>query len=128
MAVKGDFVQGDVYMQLVKAAETSKDLHVATPRNPVVLAEGEVTGHRHAFYSGAVMFRDDGLARPHFVPGLEALYAGHVTVTEADALLEHGVSQGLQGDHGPIPADKQTYIGRRQMEFPLRESKRMVAD
>lgn len=72
------------------------------------------------------MFRDDGLARAASVPS--DLYIGHVVVAPGGAVLEHGVSQGLQGDHAPISVPAGTYIARRQMEFPLRESKRIVAD
>jgi len=51
--------QGDVLLRRVddapKGVPPSKDVHV--------LAEGEISGHAHKVFGGAVMFRDDGLAR-----------------------------------------------------------------
>jgi hypothetical protein len=85
---------------------------------PVILAEGEVTGHRHAFYGGAVMFRDDALA--HDIP--TELYIGHVKVADAGAVLEHGPGPGQRGDHDPVRVPGGTYIALRQREYTGREA------
>ena len=81
--------------------------------DPVILAEGEHTGHRHAFYGGAVLFRDDALARG--VP--PDLYIGHVKVALGGAVLEHGIGPGSKGDHDPIELPAGTYVARRQREY-----------
>lgn len=55
------FRQGDVLLRPVtRIPEGAKPVE---SQGRVVLAYGEVTGHAHAFYSRATMFRDDGLGR-----------------------------------------------------------------
>jgi hypothetical protein len=104
------YAQGDVLLLRVDDIALRNQV---TSSGPVVLAEGEVTGHRHAFYGGAVMFRDDALARA--VP--RELYIGHVKVGKTGALLEHGAGPGERGDHDPINIPPGTYIALRQREF-----------
>ena len=82
-------LQGDVLLERVDDAPASapEPGKLVPPHadGAVVLAEGETTGHRHAFYGGATLFRDDALARD--VPS--NLYLGHVLVAPGGALLRH---------------------------------------
>jgi len=110
------FAQGDVLLELVDDAEPTTPIGV-DPDGAVVLARGEVTGHRHAFYGGQVlMFRDDGLA--HGVP--PELYIGHIKIADVSAELRHE-------EHATITLPKGTYRVRRQREFDAGEV-RVVAD
>jgi hypothetical protein len=70
-----------------------------------VLAEGELTGHRHAIFDRVTMFRDDALARE--VPG--GLYVGHIKVEGGSATILHQ-------EHAPIALGEGTYRVRRQRE------------
>jgi len=84
----------------------------------VVLARGEVTGHRHAFHGGnVVMFRDDALARD--MPS--ELYVGHIRVKGESAELRHE-------EHDTITLPKGTYRVRRQREFDGLEAARVLED
>lgn len=109
------YAQGDILLERVDDAKTGAEIN-RDPDGAVVLARGEVTGHRHAFMSGAVMFRDDGLARD-IAPGL---YLGHVTIASGGAALRHE-------EHGTIDLPAGTYRVRRQREFDAGEA-RLVAD
>ena len=121
------YAQGDVLLLPVKAVKPPMTgVKLATPDDPVILAKGETTGHRHAFYNRVAMFRDDALARAAHVP--ETLYIGHVVVAPGGDVLEHGAAQGLAGDHDALTIPAGTYIARRQQEYPLRESARIVND
>jgi hypothetical protein len=115
------FAQGDVVLVRVDDVEPRPGSIVAPLGGPVVLAEGEHTGHRHAFYGGALMFRDDALARA--VPA--ELYIGHVKVAPEGAVLEHGTGPGAKGDHDPITLPAGTYVARRQREFTGRDARRV---
>jgi hypothetical protein len=113
------YAQGDIILEKVKDATPGTPV-TPDPDGAVVLARGEVTGHRHAFYDGGVtLFRDDSLARD--IPG--GLYVGHVVVTEPSADLQHE-------DHGTITLPKGTYRVRRQREYTseMDRSARIVAD
>jgi hypothetical protein len=120
-AARKAFAQGDVLLLPVpdvqeRAGRQSEYL------DSVILAEGEETGHRHAFYGGAVMFRDDALAR-----GLpRELYIGHVEVAPGGALLEHGPGPGRRGDHDPIKIPAGTYVALRQREYTGHEPRPVV--
>ena len=63
--MKEQYRQGDVFLQAAAIPETAKPHETA--KDAVVLAHGEVTGHRHAFYSPRVCFfretGSDGVAR-----------------------------------------------------------------
>lgn len=101
------YAQGDILLERIDdivAPENVKPINVH-PDGAVVLAEGEVTGHRHAFYENAVMFRDDGLARD--VP--TDLYLGHVKVGAGGAELKHE-------EHATIKLEEGLYRVRRQRE------------
>lgn len=107
------YAQGDIVLVLVHDIEPKPEKIVGPFGSTIVLAEGERTGHRHAFYGGALLFRDDALARD--VP--RGLYIGHVNVAAAGAVLEHGKGPGLKGDHDPITIPAGTYVVRRQREY-----------
>jgi hypothetical protein len=49
------YAQGDVL--LLPAADVARADAGPDLDHPVIPAEGEHTGHRHAFYGGALMFR-----------------------------------------------------------------------
>jgi hypothetical protein len=70
-----------------------------------VLADVELTGHRHVIYDRVTMFRDDALARE--IPA--GLYVGHVKVEGGSALIHHQ-------EHAPIALTEGTYRVRRQRE------------
>jgi len=73
----------------------------------VVLAEGETTGHRHAFYGGGVLlYRDDALARD--LP--RELYIAHLRVDAEAAELRHE-------EHATITLPRGLYRVRRQREY-----------
>jgi hypothetical protein len=106
------YAQGDVLLVPVPHLD-APSCPTANEAEPVILAEGELTGHRHAFYGGAVLFRNQAAARD--VPG--ELYIGHVQIAPDGALLEHGTGPGRRGDHDPIHVPAGTYIALRQREY-----------
>ena len=111
------YAQGDIILELVAKAKPRNPINV-DPDRAVVLARGEITGHRHRFTgdSGVVMFRDDAMARD-----IEsALYVGHVIIPEGGATLTHE-------EHDTIDLPAGTYRVRRQREWTAAAS-RLVAD
>jgi hypothetical protein len=70
---EGDLCQGDVILAGIIPDRLKLDTSdEAKPRDHrLILAEGEVTGHHHAIWLKAAMFRDDGLARE--LPQYDAL-------------------------------------------------------
>jgi hypothetical protein len=112
------YAQGDIILELVDDCAPSGSLVERDPDGAVVLARGEVTGHRHAFYgSGVTMFRDDALARD--MPA--ELYVGHIRVKADRAELRHE-------EHDTVTLPKGTYRVRRQREYDGLEAMRVVAD
>lgn len=107
------YAQGDVVLVEVDAPDLPANRIRTSIDDAVVLAQGEHTGHRHAFYGGATLYHDAALAR--HVPS--DLYIGHVKVGPEGALLEHGPARGIKGDHDPISIPPGTYVARRQREF-----------
>jgi hypothetical protein len=99
------YAQGDIILELVEDA-TPTHVLPTDPDGATVLARGELTGHRHAFYGGATLFRDDALARD--LPA--GLYIGHVKVSAASAELRHE-------EHATITLPAGTYRVRRQREW-----------
>ena len=83
---------------------------------PVVLAEGEATGHRHQTFDRVAFFRDDGLARD--VP--DGLYIGHVRVTGDSAQVRHD-------EHDAVTLTPGTWRVRRQRELQPKDV-RVVRD
>lgn len=113
----GDFyAQGDILIERVMDCKKGEPIP-GDPDGAVVLARGEVTGHRHAFYNGGVTFfraneGDHG--------SIGELYIGHVKVSAPEAQLKHE-------EHAPITLPKGTYRIRRQREWDAGMA-RMVAD
>lgn len=110
------FAQGDLLIEQVDEVQPSGTLLPSAPDGETVLAEGELTGHRHAIWDRVTMFRDDALARD--IPA--GLYIGHVRVEAATARLQHD-------EHDPIVLPRGTYRVRRQRELDPRDA-RLVAD
>ena len=110
------FAQGDVLIERVADILPSGSSIVPGADGAVVLAEGEVTGHRHAIYDAVTMFRDDALARD--IP--DGLYIGHVRVEGAHARVQHE-------EHSPIDLPKGVWRVRRQRELEPRDV-RIVSD
>ena len=95
------YAQGDILIERVADANITKARKPINvdPDGAVILARGEVTGHRHRFMGGDVtMFRDDGLASG--VP--TELYLGHIKIAAPTADLVHE-------EHGTITLPKGTY-------------------
>jgi hypothetical protein len=99
------FAQGDILIERVLDREPSGDMIPAGPDGAVVLAEGEMTGHRHAIFDAVTMFRDDALARD--IP--TDLYIGHIKVDET-ARIQHD-------EHSTIGLTKGTWRVRQQREL-----------
>jgi hypothetical protein len=56
------YAQDDIILIAVTDVEPKPE-QIATPADAVVvLAQGEHSGHQHAFYGGTLLFRDDALA------------------------------------------------------------------
>lgn len=101
--------QGDILVERVDV-DGSADARAARVGScgSVVIAEGEVSGHRHSLLGAVAMYRDDALARdiPH------GLYLTHVRIHSATARLEHQ-------EHGVIILPQGTYRFRRQRQLEL---------
>lgn len=110
------FAQGDLLIERVHDREATGRVLPPAADGAHVLAEGELTGHRHAIHEQVVMFRDDGLARD--IPA--DLYIGHVRVGDEGAKVIHQ-------EHAPIELEKGTYRLRRQRELGPAEA-RVVLD
>lgn len=120
MSTRKFYAQGDILLELVedqaiggapdRASLANTSPVAAMPNDPdgaVVLARGEFTGHRHAFYGeGVTLFRDQSLARD-MAPGL---YIGHVRIDVPTAELRHE-------EHATILLAAGTYRVRRQQEW-----------
>jgi hypothetical protein len=110
------FAQGDLLIERVADIEPSGTILSADAAGAVVLAEGEMTGHRHAVYDRVTMFRDDALARE--IPA--GLYLGHLKVTGGAATVVHD-------EHAPLTLLEGTYRVRRQRELEPKDAV-LVAD
>jgi hypothetical protein len=110
------YAQGDILIEKVRDCAPSGTLIQPMPGGVMVVAEGEATGHRHAFLDHVTMFRDDGLARD--IPG--GLYIGHVKVDGPSARLEHD-------EHASVTLPPGTYRVRRQRELEPKDA-RVVVD
>jgi hypothetical protein len=105
------FAQGDLLIERVADVEPSGTVMAPDATGVCVLAEGELTGHRHAIYDRVTMFRDDSLARE--IP--TGLYIGHVKVEGGSASIHHQ-------EHAPIALTEGTYRVRRQREMEPRDA------
>jgi hypothetical protein len=110
------YAQGDLLIERVNDLAPSGQCIPAGADGALVLAEGEVTGHRHAIHDRVTMFRDDALARD--IPG--GLYVGHVRVEGPVAFVTHE-------EHAPVALPRGTWRVRRQRELEPRDA-RLVAD
>jgi hypothetical protein len=110
------FAQGDLLIERVVDTEPSGRVLSADETGAIVLAEGEVTGHRHAIFDRVTMFRDDSLARE--IPA--GLYVGHLKVDSGSARIVHQ-------EHAPITLPQGTYRVRRQRELEPKDAV-IVAD
>jgi hypothetical protein len=110
------YAQGDLLIERVDDIVPSGTILSPDETGATVVAEGELTGHRHAIFERVTMFRDDALARD--VPG--GLYIGHVKVEGGPATLRHH-------EHAPIALGEGTYRVRRQRELEPRDAA-IVAD
>jgi hypothetical protein len=98
--------QGDILIERVNDAPPSGKAIQSVGAGPVVIAEGEATGHRHRLLGSVAMYRDDALARD--VPS--GLYVAHVEVRSPTGRLEHE-------EHAPITLERGTYRVRRQRQL-----------
>lgn len=110
------YAQGDLLIERVDDVPERGVLLSPASDGATVLAEGEASGHRHAFYDRVTMFRDDCLARD--IP--DGLYVGHLRVEGPSARLEHE-------EHDAITLPRGTYRVRRQRELEPRDA-RIVVD
>jgi len=110
------YAQGDLLIERVDDLQPSGTILSPDKTGAMVLAEGELTGHRHAIFEHVTMFRDDALARD--VPG--GLYIGHVKVEGGPVTLRHQ-------EHAPVALSDGTYRVRRQRELEPRDAV-IVAD
>ncbi len=110
------FAQGDLLIERVPYISPSGTIEEYFEGAPLVLAEGEESGHRHAIRERVTMFRDDRLARD--IP--EGLYVGHVRIGSAYARITHE-------EHAPLTLRQGTYRVRRQRELGPRDA-RVLAD
>jgi hypothetical protein len=97
--------QGDLLIERVADLEPSGTVMAPGATGVCVLAEGELTGHRHAIYDRVTMFRDDSLAGE--IP--TGLYVGHVKVEGGSTSIHHQ-------EHAPIALTEGTYRVRPQRE------------
>lgn len=110
------YAQGDVLIEEVTDRAPSGHPIAPAADGAYVLAEGEVTGHRHTLRDRVTFFRDDALARD--IP--TELYIGHLRVDAPTALVEHQ-------EHAPVALPRGTYRVRRQRELQPKDV-RLVAD
>ena len=110
------FAQGDLLIERIADVEPTGTIVSPDASGAIVLAEGELTGHRHVIFESVTMFRDDALARE--LP--TGLYVGHVKVGEAGANVVHQ-------EHAPVRLEQGTYRVRRQRELEPKDAV-LVAD
>jgi hypothetical protein len=110
------YAQGDLLIERVEDVEPTGAIVRPDASGALVLAEGELTGHRHAIFERVTMFRDEALARE--IPA--GLYVGHVKVECGPATIRHQ-------EHAPISLGEGTYRVRRQRELEPRDAV-IVAD
>ena len=98
------YAQGDVLIERVDAAPEDGTPIARDPDGAVVLARGEITGHRHAIYGSpnVAMFRDDALAR-----AMPNLYIGNLKIVGDGVVVKHE-------EHAPIDLPPGDYVVRQQ--------------
>ena len=110
------FAQGDLLLERVADIAPTGTIEENLDGMAMVLAEGEITGHRHAIWEHVTLFRDALLARD--IPA--GLYIGHLQVASAYARVTHE-------EHAPVTLPRGTYRVRRQRELGPRDA-RVVFD
>jgi hypothetical protein len=98
--------QGDILIERVDDDVRSDAILRSVRDGPVIIAEGEATGHHHRLLGSVAMYRDDAIARD--IP--RGLYIAHVEVRSPTARLVHE-------EHAPILLEKGTYRVRRQRQL-----------
>jgi hypothetical protein len=98
--------QGDILFERVDDTKPSGEKIKPEKDGAVVVAEGELTGHRHTIYDKVAMFKDEALARD--IP--DGLYLGHIRVQDDVAYIKHQ-------EHAPIGLTRGTWRARRQREL-----------
>lgn len=113
--------QGDLLLR-VRGTHNEK---IPEAKKPIMALEGEATGHNHLIYGGAVMFRDDAMARQ----APDNLYIGTVKTGAKGAELRHESRGKLTGDHDTIklPANSVVELRRQRQSDPDGET-RILAD
>lgn len=109
--------QGDVL--LIKVTELPKRCKDITPKDRIVLAYGEVTGHAHAVYP-EVVGEDHGKPLTRLPAALWDAGAERFLQVMENTALKHE-------EHSPIPLEKGIYKVVRQREYDP-EQDRYVAD
>lgn len=112
----GSIRQGDVL--LVPVASVPETAFLVPCVEEIVLAEGEVTGHRHVFNRKM----DDAKIESFLGGGLHFLRIG-----DGGAKLRHGSGAGRyrDGDHAPVDVPPGTYQVVRQQEYRYGDSGRV---
>lgn len=110
------FAQGDLLIERMAEVDPSGCILEPDESGALILAEGELTGHRHAIFDRVTMFRDEVLARD--IPS--GLYVAHINVAEGSTSICHQ-------EHLPITLEKGTYRVRRQRQLEPRDAQ-LVAD
>jgi hypothetical protein len=105
------FAQGDLLIERVADVTPSGTIVSPDATGAIVLAEGELTGHRHAIFDRVTMFREDALARD--IPG--GLYVGHVKVSDGSVVIRHQ-------EHSPVTLPEGMWRVRRQRELEPKDA------
>ena len=116
------YAQGDLL--IIPVEYIPQKLKNCTPKGPVVLAHGETTGHRHAFYDGGVtLYRpdDQGVSS-------ELLQQNAIPMQTVEQWIDVAKETMLKHEeHAPISLPPGKYKVVRQREYdPIQE--RLVAD
>lgn len=100
------YAQGDLLIEEVGDEEPREGTLLPSQDGAYVLATGVATGHRHAFYSEVILFRDGliGYGLP------KGVYVCHVKIESETAELKHE-------EHDSVVLPQGTYRVRRQREF-----------
>lgn len=105
------FFQGDICLLKLDVPPTGTSTPIEPdPDGAVVVGRGEVTGHRHAIFGGALLFRDDALARA------DSLYVGDLKVQAPSAELVHEEHASILLKQGHYRVSRQREADPRAIE------------